>query len=395
MNVGGVDISKSPRHGIRLDPKSWANQSETSSIYSEGRPDFQTMPDYHDEEEGRITKKRPKKQNVFNKEENIPWIVTGSIAGLVLLFVLVACLITAIHRIPEGHVGVYFKNGALLESVTDPGIHWSQPFVTQVEQIKVRPETKFLDPMICTTQDGVRNVFRDVQVISSIDKTQVLPLVRSFGTKMKEILIYERITEAVQVFCANNSIDEVYNTRFLDIIIFVNKTLQTNLDRFAPKGAILIWNVFLPKPEVPPAIAANYREVKIEWTKQLVAEQKQKTETILKETQKIKAVLDAEREKEVERIDISKEIQREEGKKNVSAINNAIFTAKMLNEADTMTYVQESEASSNKLLFTDEYIKLQIAKSLMNNTKMFFSGSESLVGSLIGQVFGTNTQSDQ
>lgn len=124
-----------------------------------------------------------------------------------------------------------------------------------------------------------------------------------------------------------------------------------------------------------------------------MAEQKQKTETILKETQKIKAVLDAEREKEVERIDIAKKIQREEGKKNVSAINNAIFTAKMINEADTMTYVQESEASSNKLLFTDEYIKLQIAKSLMNNTKMYFSGSESLVGSLISQVFGTNTSS--
>lgn len=113
---------------------------------------------------------------MFNKEENIPWIVTGSIAGVILLFVLVACLITAIHRIQEGHVGVYFKNGALLESVTDPGIHWSQPFVTRVEQIKVRPETKYLDPMICTTQDGVRNVFRDVQVISSIDKTQVYEL---------------------------------------------------------------------------------------------------------------------------------------------------------------------------------------------------------------------------
>lgn len=65
------------------------------------------------------------------------------------------------------------------------------------------------------------------------------------------------------MFCANHSIDEVYNTKFLDIIEFVNVTIASSLERFAPDGAIKIWNVFLPKPDVPPAIAANYRKVKV------------------------------------------------------------------------------------------------------------------------------------
>ncbi len=47
----------------------------------------------------------------------------------------------------------------------------------------------------------------------------------------------------------------------------------------------------------------------VEWTKQLVAQQRQLTETIKKETEKIKAVMDAEREKEVDLIDIQKSIQ--------------------------------------------------------------------------------------
>ena len=80
---------------------------------------------------------------------------------------------------------------------------------------------------------------------------------------MKKILIYDRLIEAVQMFCANNSIDEVYNTKFLEIIEFANVTITESLDRFAPNGAIRIWNVFLPKPDVPPAIAANYRKVKV------------------------------------------------------------------------------------------------------------------------------------
>ena len=41
---------------------------------------------------------------------------------------------------------------------------------------------------------------------------------------------------------------------------FVNATLVTSLQRFAPNGVVL-WNIFIPKPDVPPAIAANYRQV--------------------------------------------------------------------------------------------------------------------------------------
>ena len=74
-------------------------------------------------------------------------------------------MIAALHRVREGYVGVYFKNGALLEDISQPGIHWMQPFVTEVVYIRVTPETMKLSPMICTTQDGVKNVFRDVQVI--------------------------------------------------------------------------------------------------------------------------------------------------------------------------------------------------------------------------------------
>ncbi len=72
--------------------------------------------------------------------------------------------------------------------------------MTRVEQVVVRPETHYLDPLVCTTRDGVRNVFRDVQVITSVAKEQVVPLVREFGVHMKEILVYERVTEMIQVF---------------------------------------------------------------------------------------------------------------------------------------------------------------------------------------------------
>ena len=43
-------------------------------------------------------------------------------------------------------------------------------------------------------------------------------------------------------------------------MVHVNNSLVASLEKFAPNG-LKLWNVFLPKPDVPPAIAANYRQV--------------------------------------------------------------------------------------------------------------------------------------
>ena len=62
-----------------------------------------------------------------------------------------------------------------------------------------------------------------------------------------------------------------------------------------------------------------------------MAQQKQRTEKIHKETERIKAVADAERKREIQTIDILKNIQKEEGKANVSSIQNEIMAKKRVN----------------------------------------------------------------
>ena len=68
--------------------------------------------------------------------------------------------------------------------------------------------------------------------------------------------------------------------------------------------------------------------IQVEWTQQLVAQQKQRTQKILKETERIKAVADADRLKDVQAIDIAKHIEQEEGKANISSIRNEIMAKK-------------------------------------------------------------------
>jgi len=301
------------------------------------------------------------------------------------VFIGIAAMVNSIHRVQEGNIAVYFKNGALMSELGGPGVHWSTPFITTILQITVRPETRYLNALKCTTSDGVVNVFREIQVISSLNQEKIFDLIINFGNDVKQVLVYDRISEGIQAFCANHSIDEVYNTKFVEIEESVKSSLNVSIDKFA-KDAIIIWNLFIPKPEIPPAIAANYREVKIEWTKQLVAQQKQKTEKIKKETILQNAVMDAERAKAIGQIDNQAKLQRKENEQNVSTLENQIRKQTEDTNADIESYMAASRAEYNKNLLTDQYIKLQMAKSLITNTKVYFSGQDSAFGSILSNL---------
>ena len=130
--------------------------------------------------------------------------------------------------------------------------------------------------------------------------------------------------------------------------------------------------------------------MKIEWTRQLVAQQKQKTDKIHKETTLQNAVYDAERDKEVARIENEKLVQRKRNEENISDIANTIRSKKENTDTDIKSYRVTSDAKNNAELLTDQYIKLQMTKSMLNNTKIFFSGQDSALGSLLSNILKLN-----
>ena len=117
-----------------------------------------------------------------------------------------------------------------------------------------------------------------------------------------------------------------------------------------------------------------------------MAEQKKKTEKINKETVLQNEVMDAEREKEVQRIHNERMISRKEYEKNISSINNTINTAKENTLTDIQSYRKNSDAKNNEALLTDQYIKNKMAEGLLHNTKIFFSGQDSALGSLFSNI---------
>merc|ERR1712083_1227157 len=139
---------------------------------------------------------------------------------------------------------------------------------------------------------------------------------------------------------------------FLTIVDAVKADVEKQIKELGNDG-VSILNLVIPKPDIPKDIAQNYKQVKVQWTEQLVAKQQKITEEIKKETELLRAVADARRQKEVLEIKIQEQILETEG---------------------------------NRELYSPEYVKLQIAQSLSNNTKFFFSGQDSILGSLLTKI---------
>ena len=127
----------------------------------------------------------------------------------------------------------------------------------------------------------------------------------------------------------------------------------------------------------------------MQWTEQLVAQQRQKTRKIQKETDLQLALLDADREKQVLAIELEKEILRKEGEKKQSALQNDIVREREQSLADAEAYKKTKAAEANQALYSEEFIKLEMARALSNNTKFFFSGEQSVLGGLLDNIMGS------
>lgn len=320
-------------------------------------------------------------------EEKSRYTKTGVITTLVSVLVassIIAILYDSIHRITEGHVGIYYVNGALDSEIGLPGVHFSVPFVTKTYKIIVRSSSDIINYVDAVSKDGIHIRFKDIKILYNIDESNLINMIKEYGLEFKQILIVDRVIEHVKHWCVNKTIHQIYIDEFSPITYNV----KTKVEQFIKKegyNGIRILNILISKPEIPKEIESNYKRVKIERSNLLVAQQKQITDKLVKETEENNAIADENKEFKIAKIRAEKELFNQNVKKNISAIQNEIIMKKKKNDADIDNYRVIKEAYANEQLFSDNYVKLQLGKSLINNTKFYFSGETSPLGSLFSK----------
>lgn len=113
--------------------------------------------------------------------------VLGIVAALGLLLPL------AVHRIEEGHVGVYYRGGALLSTVSRPGYHLMVPWLTSVREIQTTIQTDEVKNVPCGTSGGVMIYFDRIEVVNLLSADSVLDIVRNYTVDYDRPLIFNKV----------------------------------------------------------------------------------------------------------------------------------------------------------------------------------------------------------
>ena len=103
-----------------------------------------------------------------------------------------------------------------------------------------------------------------LQFSSFTPEHMVVPLLKKFGREFKRVMVFDRIAEEIKSFCANNTIDDVYNNQFLTIGPYVEEKATESISRLL-NNSIKILNLVIPKPDIPDDIAENYKQVQIQF----------------------------------------------------------------------------------------------------------------------------------
>lgn len=290
-------------------------------------------------------------------------------ASLIVIGALALFAAISVHQIQEGREGVYYRNGALIEKTSKPGIHFKLPFVTTVFEVVHTVQTDSVNDVPCGTASGVLINFAKIEVVNRLDRTQLLNTIKNYTVNYDKTWIYDKIHHEVNQFCSKNTLQEVYITKFDTLDDHLAEQLRVDLRKWAP--GIEIISVRVTKPAVPAHILKKFEEVEAEATNLQIATNKQLVEKKQAETREEQATILARQLSKVAAIQNEQAIEKKQSEFTIQEIENL----RQMSIADTKFYESQKQAEGNQILLTEEFLKYEQVKALGSISKIYFGES--------------------
>ncbi|XP_044488196.1 erlin-1-like [Mangifera indica] len=299
--------------------------------------------------------------------------------------------LSILHQVPEGHVGVYWRGGALLDTITGPGFHLKLPLITQYEPVQVTLQTDQVTDIPCGTKGGVMINFEKIEVVNRLRKEYVYETLHDYGVQYDKTWIYDKIHHEINQFCSSHSLQQVYIDVFDQIDEKMKDALQVDCTQYAP--GIEIISVRVTKPTIPDSIRQNFEQMEEERTKVLIAIERQKVAEKEAETDKKMAISEAEKNSNVSKILMEQKLMERESARRQEEIENQMYLARQKSLSDADFYRLMKEAEANELMLTPQYLELKFIEAIADNTKIFFGDKvpsmifdQRLLGSFLQEV---------
>jgi len=293
------------------------------------------------------------------------------VAGIAVFMVVFGIAVQySLHKVEEGHVGVYFRGGAMLQGMAGPGFHMMIPFLTSVRNVQTTLQTDEVKNVPCGTSGGVMIYFDRIEVVNVLQPTAVYDIVKNYTADYDKPLIFDKVHHELNQFCSGHNLQEVYIGLFDQIDENLKSALQSDLTEMAP--GLKVHAVRVTKPKIPEAIRKNYELMESEKTKLLISTQRQKVIEKDAETERKKAVIEAEKEAQVAKIKYEQNILEKEAMQKMETINDQMHVAKEKSKTDAEFYKIQKQAEANKLLLNKEFLELKRIEAMASNNKVYF-----------------------
>jgi len=288
----------------------------------------------------------------------------------VLLVFFGALLPFSVHHVREGHIGVYWKGGALQKSISDPGFHLKIPFYTRFEDIQITMQTDSVEDIPCGTSGGVMIYFQKVEVVNKLKKEKVYTTLSNYGINYDKMWIFDKIHHEINQFCSRHSLQEVYTEKFDTLDEFLIKAIQNDCEKF--DTGIEIIAVRVTKPTIPESIRQNFERVESEKTRLLIAIQSQKVIEKEADTERKRETIEALKRSEVSLIHMEKEIQNKLSNQKIRSIEDQMATDTIKIQTDSLFYKKSKEAESDLKRLSPEFLQYTLLKKLSKVPKVYY-----------------------
>merc|ERR1719445_153771 len=244
------------------------------------------------------------------------------------------------------------------------------PFVTSVRNIQTTLQTDEVKNVPCGTSGGVMIYFDRIEVVNVLQPVAVYDIVKNYTADYDKPLIFDKVHHELNQFCSAHNLQEVYIEKFDQIDENLKAALQSDLTEMAP--GLKVMSVRVTKPKIPEAIRKNYELMEAEKTKLLISSQKQKVIEKDAETDRKKAIIEAEKEAQVAKIKYEQNILEKESQQKIETLTDQMHLAKEKSKTDAEYYKIQKQAEANRLLLSKEYLELKKIEAMANNNKVYF-----------------------
>jgi len=201
----------------------------------------------------------------------------------------------------------------------------------------------------------------------------VYDTVKNYTADYDKTLIYNKIHHELNQFCSVHNLQEVYINLFDQIDENLKTALQFDLNQLAP--GLVVQAVRVTKPKIPEQIRQNYEAMEGEKTKLMITAERQKVVEKEAETERKRAIIEAEKVAFVAKIQWDQKIMEKESEKKMAEIEDMTHLGREKAKADAEYYKAQRQAESYKLVLTPEYLEMKRIEALGANNKIYFGNN--------------------